>query len=232
MRKQEQIEVLRQAMKKLEVRTGNVEQRASVPLARPKLSSWCPWGGFPRGALTEIRGRSGSLSLVAETLAAESHRSWVALVDASGQFYALGMNRYGLNWSQFCVVSPPEGKRTDWAVQQMSRSGLFSMVVLWGRRGKVDSRTGRTFLQAAEAGGTALVLAGAQNPLTPFPCALRLGVESVPGGGKELCVLRGAGRIGDTLQEPSEELWSEQNSSFVFSSLLFASRRSSERPLH
>ena len=226
MNQKQTIEELRHAMRKLESRPALTREREVVPIYPKEIASWFPFGGFARGALTEIRsslGEGGS-SLVAPALASESQKNWVAFVDCSGGFNALGLNEFQLEWSHVCVVRLHENRKLNWAIQQLSRSGLFSLVVVWRGDFRVDSRMGRTVLQAAEAGNTAVVFVGSRNPLVAYPCTVRVGLESLDDGDRELSVLKGDGRVGDVKRIKMGAVWGEINASSAFSSLLFGCR--------
>jgi len=227
MEQKQTIEVLRNKIRKLESRAAYIGEHSIIPVPSPEMESWFPLGGFMRGGITEIRGElgGGGASLIAPVVASESTRNWVAIVDMSGAFYPLGLNEFKLDWSQICLVRPRNAQRLDWTIQQLSRSGLFSLVVIWGGEFRVDARRGRAVLQAAEAGKSAVVYVGTRHPLSAYPCVVRIAIGPLEDGAREVSILRGAGRVGDRKRIKMGAVWDETNVSSAFSSLLFGCKQ-------
>jgi len=129
-------------------------QRQSLPTGHPALDR--ATGGWPRPGLVEIVGRPGSgrCALVRPVLAdLTQQRQCVAVIDPFGEWHPPG-------WTGLCLdrvlVAQPSPEQAGWTAEQLARSGVFTLVLLFGRL-----RLGRSaarLLRGVEQGRCALIV--------------------------------------------------------------------------
>jgi len=175
--------------------------RSGLPSGIAELDAALPWGGFPRGALTELLHGAdgiGELSLLLPALQRLMRDERIALVAPPYLPYPPALAQVGLPLPQLSWIAPP-GERTLWAAEQCLRAGCLGGVLLWSRTG--DDRALRRLQLAAEQGGThAWLFRPLKHAANASPAALRLRV-----GRERLEVLkcRGAMLRGEFRREPS-----------------------------
>ena len=155
-----------------------LDRRDGLPTGIAALDAALPWGGFPRGALTELlHGRDGLGEL--DLLLPALHRltaddARVALIAPPYLPYAPALLQAGLPLSRLAwIAAPPE--RTLWAAEQCLRAGCLGGVLLWSPTG--DDRALRRLQLAAEQGGAqAWLFRPLKHALNASPAALRLRV--------------------------------------------------------
>ena len=158
--------------------------RAGRPLARGKgalASGWdaldetLPWGGFPRGALTEILfpfDGVGELELVLPAWRALLREETLALVAPPYLPYAPGLAYADLPLAKLLWIDAPPS-RALWAAEQCLRAGCLGGVAVWST--DADVRPLRRLQLAAEEGGSVgFVWRPAKHARNPSPVALRL----------------------------------------------------------
>lgn len=155
------------------------------------LDDALPWGGFPRGALTELLVAAdglGELSLLAPALSALARRERIALVAPPYVPYAPALVRAGLPLERLAWIDAP-AERALWAAEQCLKAGCLGAVLAWTAGG--DERALRRLQVAAEDGGSfGFVFRPARHAANPSPAALRLRVEADADGAPGLRVLK------------------------------------------
>lgn len=171
--------------------------RAGRPLARDKgalASGWealdeaLPWGGFPRGALTEILcpfDGVGELELLLPAWRSLLREDSLALVAPPYLPYAPGLVHAGLPLARILWIDAPPS-RALWAAEQCLRAGCLGGVAVWNA--DADVRPLRRLQLAAEEGGSVgFVWRPAKHARNPSPAALRL--QLLPSRADEMSVL-------------------------------------------
>lgn len=168
------------------------------------LDDALPWGGFPRGALSEVLVPAdgvGELELVLPALAAISRRERIALVAPPYLPYAPALARAGVVLEKLAWIEAV-AERSAWAAEQCLRAGCFGAVLCWTRSG--DERVLRRLQVAASDGGAhAFVFRPAHQAANPSPAALRLLLRGEPGQlALQVLKSRGAQPPTGTLRQP------------------------------
>lgn len=168
------------------------------------LDDALPWGGFPRGALSEVLVPAdgvGELELVLPALAAISRRERIALVAPPYLPYAPALARAGVVLEKLAWIEAP-AERSAWAAEQCLRAGCFGAVLCWTHGG--DERILRRLQVAASDGGAhAFVFRPARQAANPSPAALRLLLRGEPGQlALQVLKSRGAQPPAGTLRQP------------------------------
>jgi hypothetical protein len=152
--------------------------RIGLPTDTPALDAALPWGGFPRGALSELLHASdgiGELSLLLPALRQLMQSERVALIAPPYLPYAPGLAQAGLPLAQLVWVTPSPD-RALWTAEQCLRAGCLGGVLLWSNTG--DDRALRRLQLAAEQGDThAWLFRPLKHAANASPAALRLRVE-------------------------------------------------------
>ena len=188
--------MLRDALRDGRVFTGRRAARAPDGLAsgHAALDDALPWGGFPRGALTELLVAAdglGELSLLLPALSALARRERIVLVAPPYIPYAPAFVRAGLPLDRLAWIDAP-AERALWTAEQCLRAGCLGAVLSWTAGG--DERALRRLQVAAEDGGSfGFVFRPAHHAANPSPAALRLRVEADATGTPRLRVLKSRG---------------------------------------
>ncbi|MBN2797929.1 MAG: hypothetical protein JXX28_02165 [Deltaproteobacteria bacterium] len=180
------LEALREQIRALEgAPVRGTVQETGVPLVDELL------GGLPVPGLVELLGPQGSgrARLALTVVAALQRRGeWVCWVDFAGAFYPPAAAQRGVELSSLLVVRPPAG-RGAWAVEQILRSGLFSLVV--AADPPALGPAGARWARAAEGGmSTGMVLRGRSG--RDLPVAARVAF----GAGEAVVTRRVGGQLG------------------------------------
>jgi hypothetical protein len=165
--------------------------RAGQPLARGQgatpsgfdaLDEALPWGGFPRGALTEIllpAPGMGEIELIAAAWRRIGARERLAIVAPPCVPYAPALRAQGLPLARLAWIEAPLAQ-APWAAEQCLRAGCVGAVALWFAGG--DDRSLRRLQLAAEEGSChGFVFRPLRHAANPSPSALRLQLEATPG---------------------------------------------------
>ena len=154
------------------------EQRDSLASGLTELDQALPWGGFPRGALTEIlhaQDGIGELYWLLPALRRAMAEEPIALINPPYLPYAPALQQAGLPLSRLIWLSPP-GDRVLWAAEQCLRAGCLAGVLLW--HGGGDERPLRRLQVVAESGRSlAWLFRPAKHASNPSPAALRIELE-------------------------------------------------------
>ncbi len=165
--------------------------RAGQPLARGQgatpsgfaaLDDALPWGGFPRGALTEILLPApglGEIELIAAALNRIGAQERLVFVAPPCVPYAPALRAAGIALERFAWIETTAA-HAPWAAEQCLRAGCLGAVALWFAGG--DDRSLRRLQLAAEEGSChGFVFRPARHAANPSPSALRLQLGSTPG---------------------------------------------------
>jgi hypothetical protein len=165
--------------------------RAGQPLARGQgatpsgfaaLDDALPWGGFPRGALTEIllpASGLGEIELLAHALNRIGLQERLVFVAPPCVPYAPALHAAGVPLARFAWIET-SAAQAPWAAEQCLRSGCLGAVALWFAGG--DDRSLRRLQLAAEEGGChGFVFRPLRHAANPSPSALRLQLDAVSG---------------------------------------------------
>ena len=171
-----------------------------LPSGFAALDESLPAGGWPRSGLIEIliaRFGSGELSLLLPALAALTRAAsarWCVWVAPPLMPFAPALVAQGVVLDRVAVVG---GERPLWAFEQVLGSGACDAALAWG--GRPQPRDIRRLQLAAERGRTLGVLFRPRRVAREASAAaLRLGVESSPGGVR-VTLLKGRGARGVVL---------------------------------
>lgn len=165
--------------------------RAGQPLKRDQgatpsgfaaLDEVLPWGGFPRGALTEIllpHPGVGEIELLLQAWCRIGAQERLVFVAPPCIPYAPALRDAGVPLQRFAWIDT-DPQQAPWAAEQCLRSGCLGAVALWQTGG--DDRGLRRLQLAAEEGAChGFVLRPVRHASNPSPAALRLKFESTRG---------------------------------------------------
>lgn len=174
---------LRDEIRRLERRPA---RRAGVlPCGVAAVDALLP-GGFPCGALSELRGgpASGKTAVALSLVAALEGRALAAWIDGRGELYPPAAAAMGVDLGRLLIIRPPSGEEgarlTLWAAEALLGSGAFAAVTIdaalerpW--RG-ADASLRRLVTAAEQGGSVGLWLSAAGAALRP-PAVVRLDLE-------------------------------------------------------
>ncbi len=149
---------LRDEIKRLEHRPARREGQVASGLA--SIEALLP-GGFPCGALSELRGgpSSGKTAVALSAMAGLPGGALAAFVDGRGELYPPAAAALGVDLGRLLIVRPPGGEEglrlALWAAEALLGSGAFAVVA-------VDVPRGRPF-RGAEVALRRLVAAAEQG---------------------------------------------------------------------
>lgn len=164
--------------------------RGGQPLARDQgatpsgfaaLDEALPWGGFPRGALTEILLPApglGELELLAQAWMRIGEKERLAFVAPPCIPYAPALRA---KWplARFAWIEAPAAQ-VAWAAEQCLRAGCLGAIAFWWNGG--DDKSLRRLQLAAEEGSVhTFLFRPLRHAANASPAALRLVLESTPG---------------------------------------------------
>ena len=165
--------------------------RAGQPLARGQgatpsgfaaLDEALPWGGFPRGALTEIllpKPGVGEIELIASAWNRIGAQERLIFVAPPCVPYAPALRAAGIALQRFAWIET-DSARAPWAAEQCLRAGCLGAVALWFSGG--DDRSLRRLQLAAEEGAChGFVFRPSRHAANASPAALRLQFDPEPG---------------------------------------------------
>ncbi|MBS0461651.1 MAG: translesion DNA synthesis-associated protein ImuA [Proteobacteria bacterium] len=165
--------------------------RAGLPSGMSALDAVLPWGGFPRGALTELLVEAdglGELSLLLPALAELTARERVALVAPPYIPCAPAWVRAGVTLEHLAWIDIPPA-RAPWTAEQCLRAGCLGAVLTWS-----DARDERLLrrlqVAAGDGDGFAFLFRPARHADDASPAALRLRIEAGADGATRLRVLK------------------------------------------
>ena len=170
-------------------------------------------GGFPCGALSELRGgpASGKTAVVLSLVAGLRRGALAAFVDGRGELYPPAAAAMGVDLERLLIVRPPageaDGRLALWAAEALLGSGAFAAVAIdaaLGRPWRGVEASLRRLVTAAEQGGAVGLWLSAPGSSVRPPAVVRLDL-SVEGrrvvarraGGQPAAVSGGIGGAPD-----------------------------------
>lgn len=152
-------------------------------------------GGWPRGSLVQISGPDEGLglSLIIDSLArlTQSGR-YIALVQTPMLPFAPALALRGIDLKQVAWIQPQCSTDALWAMEQMTRSGLFAAVAYWGPA--LDSTAERRLQLAADTGQCTAFCFRATLRDDHTYAAVRLAVTPTPDAALQVDVQKCRGR--------------------------------------
>lgn len=165
-------------------------------------------GGWPLGSLIQISGSDEGLgfSLIIDSLAQITRADrYVALVHTPLLPCAPALGSRGINLERLLWVQPDNQAGALWAMEQMTRSGLFAAVAYWGS--PLDSTSERRLQLAADAGQCLAFCFRTSRRDDHTYAAVRLCVSSHPDADVTIEVQKCRGRnAGQRLRRPYAEV--------------------------
>ncbi len=178
---------LRDEIKRIERRPARREgQQASGIEAVDALLP----GGFPCGALSELRGgpSSGKTAVALATMARLPRGALAAFIDGRGELYPPAAAALGVELGRLLMVRPPGGEEgfrlALWAAEALLGSGAFALVALdvpAGRAFRGAETALRRLVTAAEQGGSVGLWLSAPNAALRPPAVVRLELRTEHG---------------------------------------------------
>ena len=178
---------LRDEIKRIERRPARREgQQASGIEAVDALLP----GGFPCGALSELRGgpSSGKTAVALATTARLPRGALAAFIDGRGELYPPAAAALGVDLGRLLMVRPPGGEEgfrlALWAAEALLGSGAFALVALdvpAGRAFRGAETALRRLVTAAEQGGSVGLWLSAPNAALRPPALVRLELRTEHG---------------------------------------------------
>jgi protein ImuA len=190
---------LRDEIRRIERRPAR--RAGALPCGVAAVDALLP-GGFPCGALSELRGgpASGKTAVALSVVAGLHGGALAAWVDGRGELYPPAAAAMGVDLGRLLIVRPPPGEEGArlalWAAEVLLGSGAFSAVTVdaaLDRPWRGVETALRRLVTAAEQGGAAgLWLSRAGGAVRP-PAVVRLDlcVE-----GRRIVALRADGMTG------------------------------------
>ena len=159
-------------------------------------------GGFPCGALSELRGgpSSGKTAVALATIARLPRGALAAFVDGRGELYPPAAAALGVDLGRLLIVRPPGGEAgfrlALWATEALLGSGAFAVVAVDAPRGRpfrgAEVALRRLTTAAEQGGAVGLWLSSPGATLRP-PALVRLDLRSEQG---RIAARRAGGQAG------------------------------------
>ncbi|QSA98321.1 translesion DNA synthesis-associated protein ImuA [Methylococcus sp. EFPC2] len=141
-------------------RRAEGKSRPAVATGFPELDTALPDGGWPLGALMEIRMPClgiGELRLLLPAMASISRAGrWIAWVTPPHRPYAPALLQAGVQLHRLLVVDAGQAADIPWSLEKMLRSGHCGMALAWPQ--SLADHQARRLQLAAEEGGALAVL--------------------------------------------------------------------------
>lgn len=178
---------LRDEIKRIERRPARREGQLTCGLEA--IDALLP-GGFPCGALSELRGgpSSGKTAVALSTMARLPRGALGAFIDGRGELYPPAAAALGVDLGRLLIVRPPGGEEgfrlALWAAEALLGSGAFAAVALdvpAGRAFRGAETALRRLVTAAEQGGSVGLWLSAPNAALRPPALVRLELRSEQG---------------------------------------------------
>jgi hypothetical protein len=134
------------------------ENRGSIPTGIPSLDLFLS-GGWPVAGVTAISGKNGcgktTLAICAAARVTKEDQ-WVALVSPGETLFPPAFSEAGVDLTRLLWVRPEEGMHARWALEQLTRSGLFALVI--ASHLDLNEKEARRLQLAAEQNAAAVLL--------------------------------------------------------------------------
>ena len=190
---------LRDEIKRIERRPARREGQLACGLAQ--VDALLP-GGFPCGALAELRGgpSSGKTAVALSTMARLPRGALAAFIDGRGELYPPAAAALGVDLGRLLIVRPPAGEEgvrlALWAAEALLGSGAFAAVAIDLPRGRAfrgaDAALRRLTTAAEQGGSVGLWLSSPNATLRP-PALVRLDLRTEQG---RILARRADGQVG------------------------------------
>jgi protein ImuA len=190
---------LRDEIRRIERRPAR--RRGVLPCGLPAVDALLP-GGFPCGALSELRGgpASGKSAVALAVMAGLPAGALAAWVDGRGELYPPAAAGCGVDLERLLIVRPPPGQAGAglglWAAEALLGAGAFAAVAIdvpLDRAPRGVDVALRRLVSAAEQGGTVGLWLSAPGAALRPPAVIRLELAT---RGRELRALRADGSAG------------------------------------
>jgi protein ImuA len=175
---------LRDEIRRIERRPAR--RRGALPCGVPAVDALLP-GGFPCGALAELRGgpASGKTAVALAALAGVARSSRGALsawIDGRGELYPPAAAAMGVDLERLLIVRPGGGeagaRAALWAAEALLGAGAFAAVTVdlpaLARMPRGADAALHRLVAAAERGGTAGLWLSPPEPVVRPPALVRL----------------------------------------------------------
>jgi hypothetical protein len=154
--------------------------RPSVSTGHDELDILLPGGGWPAGALTEIRWKrcgSGELHLLMPAMAHLSQAGrWIIMIAPPHVPYAPALAAHDVRLSRLVLVHPKTDEEKFWACEQALGSACCGAALMWTDHGQ--ERSVRRLQLAVERGAALAMLFRSSHASVLTTAALRLHVDS------------------------------------------------------
>ncbi len=190
---------LRGEIRRIERRPAR--RAGALPCGVPAVDGLLP-GGFPCGALSELRGgpASGKTAVALALVARLRRGALAAFVDGRGELYPPAAAAMGVDLSRLLIVRPPAGEEGDrlalWAAEALLGSGAFAAVAIdagLSRPWRGLEASLRRLLTAAEQGGAAGLWLSDPGAAVRPPAVVRLDLAVE---GRRVVAARADGQAG------------------------------------
>jgi protein ImuA len=171
---------LRDEIRRIERRPAR--RAGALPCGVPAVDALLP-GGFPCGALSELRGgpASGKTAVALSLVARLPRGALAAFIDGRGELYPPAAVAMGVDLDRLLIVRPPPGEEGArlalWAAEALLGSGAFTAVAIdaalshpW--RG-IEAPLRRLVTAAEQGGAAGLWLSSPRSSVRP-PAVVRL----------------------------------------------------------
>lgn len=171
---------LREEIRRIERRPAR--RAGALPCGVPAVDALLP-GGFPCGALAELRGgpASGKTAVALALVARLPRGALAAFVDGRGELYQPAAAAMGVDLSRLLIVRPPRGEEGQrlalWAAEALLGSGAFAAVAIdagLARPWRGVEASLRRLVTAAEQGGAAGLWLSSPGAAVRPPAVVRL----------------------------------------------------------
>ncbi len=190
---------LRDEIKRIERRPARREGQLACGLEG--VDALLP-GGFPCGALSELRGgpSSGKTAVALATIARLPRGALAAFIDGRCELYPPAAAALGVDLGRLLMVRPPGGEEglrlALWAAEALLGSGAFAVVAVDLPRGRAFRGAEvalRRLTTAAEQGGSVGLWLSSPGAMLRPPALVRLDLRTEQG---RIVALRADGQAG------------------------------------
>lgn len=180
-------------------------------------------GGWRRGAVTELCGKTGAgkTTLALRSAAKLTQKNqWVALISHGAPFFPPAFHAEGVVLHYLLWIRPKIKEHCRWALDQVTRSGLFPLVIAYDL--SLQEREIRRVQLAAEKSSTVvLLLSDSLTSFSSWVTHCRLLVERPKKNSLMIHVLRSRTHLSDS----SMEVLLNENQNIIYLPFSVSKRR-------